>query len=190
MRPIQVDFLLFGAFSFWTQIKIMEEKTQIEIYRELVAGMPENVEDVKAPSGFIFKFRKQNQLAVILSSGKIPHHVASRAVESWGPELEKVFESIPQSEADSAKIMLRLTERVLDLSYSPKIVYGQPQNPNEFCWTDICEPDFAFLMAHVDSGGELAALAANFPQEQGTGSTTSTNGAKIRKVTKRSNRTK
>src|SRR5262245_33663135 len=131
------------------------EQTAAEKYRELISSKKENIVDVTAPSGFVFKFKKPSLYGTLLSTNKLPGFVASKAAEAWKGQdgMPDDMQFKPAEQAELAEAAWAIRGRVLTLSHEPKLVAGPATAPNELSTDDVDEADLTYLFQWVAAGG-------------------------------------
>lgn len=138
--------------------------------------------DVKAPSGFLYKFEKPNKFSLLFEMGELPQETSSSVVEKW------IADGIVKPEAngeidDSVKIIdsvLTLLEKTAHYSREPKIVFEKPKDDNEILPSEMPPTDLEYLMQWVKAGGETAAMLATFPSGPRPGSLAKFSRRKVR----------
>lgn len=161
----------------------MSEKTATELYKEALASQKPEIVDVKAPSGFVFKFQQPSKFALLFGAGELPSYATSQAVEAWGKGGTNGTAEAAQNKL--VEKVLSIRDKVLMLSYEPKLVVGAPQKENELSTDDVSNQDLEYLFKWVSAGGDVAIMAAMFPEGLGTGIGTGTNGSQLQRKTKR-----
>lgn len=144
-----------------------------ERFRQHKASLPEELSDVQAPSGFVYKFAKPSRYGVLFGLDTLPQMATASAMDKWARDGVEVPEGDEAGERDQLtliKAALKVRDEVLRLSREPKLVMGEPQNANEVCAAELPDEDLDFLMKWVGSGGNTAAVAANFPGRSQKGS--------------------
>lgn len=166
----------------------MSEKDQsaadaVERFNAFMADRTKDavIVDVKAPSGFVYKFEKPNKFSLIFSSGSLPQVAASTAVEKWTEAgVIKAIQAGDTEVLAAADSVFALRDRVLRLSYSPKLVIGTAKNPGELSTDLVPDEDLDFLLRWVSAGGEVAGMLGNFPYQSGGSASTGTHRRKVR----------
>ncbi len=135
-------------------------------YRQQIKDAQAEIVDVIAPSGFCFQFEKPSKFGMLFGMGNMPTSAASKAVESW--QKDGVLEVAADGKQDTMQLFemaLRIKDRVLRLSYSPKIVIGKAdESKDELSADDIAPVDLEYLFNWVSAGGEASAMLGNFPR--------------------------
>lgn len=170
-------------------------KTAAERFREQVDGLDAHIEivDVTAPSGFVYQFRKPDRAGMLFGVGELPMNATSRAIELWQkkgslPTTENG--DIPDDDVMKLfNVAIRARDRVLQLSYSPKLVMGEADESKDELSTDTIEErfpqDLAFLYEWVQSGGTKSLTLDTFPSGRGPSSVAGTNRKGRRAAAKR-----
>lgn len=156
-------------------MKIEEVASAAERYRLAKSTREVEIVDVTVPSGFVFKFEKPSKFRMLFEYGKLPQSATSTAIESW---IEQGVIKPGEVDADAIEHvddMLKIRDRILDLSVDPKLVVGDTANENELSIKDLRDDDTAYLFAWVSAGGETSLMLNTFP-EQAKRSTVAGNG--------------
>ena len=123
--------------------------------------------DVHAPSGFVYKFTKPSKFSLLFGMGELPQIAASKAAERWTEE--GIIQGIESGDADTLKLAqmaFSVRDRVLALSYSPKLVAGTANAANgEVSTDDVPDDDLTYLFQWVQAGGDTSLMLNNFPVE-------------------------
>jgi hypothetical protein len=136
-------------------------------YKQHVAGKELSLVDVTLPSGFVFKFRKPSAFQVLFQAGELPQTLSSAAVERWIEDgIITPDEDTPEAKADlvkQARTAMNIRDRVLELSYKPKLVVGPAKDETELSTTDVDDDDLEYLYRWVATGGVAGLGPATFP---------------------------
>jgi hypothetical protein len=143
--------------------------TAADRLRAHVAARETQIVDVRCPSDFVYRFKKPSKFGMLFKAGKLPQAAGSIAVEEWaktglniGGDSDET--SLTDQQAELIKTAFEVRDRVLELSYDPKFVIGEAQNPNEISTDDVPDDDLAYLYKWVAAGGEMSAMLGTFPQ--------------------------
>lgn len=144
-------------------------KTAAELYLEMIESRPPEIVEVKAPSGFVFKFLKLGVFGVIFDErAGLPQTAASKTAESWkqkGVLTEPEGEEEPGTEQiKPEKRYYDTVDRVCELSFEPKIVLGEPKEKGEISYKNIDPDDLAYLYKFVAAGGNVSLMLTMFPE--------------------------
>lgn len=145
------------------------EVTATSEYRGRTAEQPApEIVDVTVPSGFVFKFRKPSAFSMLFTMGELPVAAANAAAEAW--REAGVVDPASQASAPlaapaqkMAEIAFRIRDRVLELSYDPKLVVGAARSARELSTEDLSDVDLEYLFKWVSAGGNASAMLAMFP---------------------------
>jgi hypothetical protein len=156
------------------------QKTAAQILLEKLAKREREIVDVVPEEGFVYKFYKPNT-AGILIGGELPTSAADKAAEAWAEagvgekltdeEIEKLkaeqtkAEKERELEQQNKRVEVR-RERLMEFSYSPKIIIGIP-NPaeDEMGFHQIPDNHLEYLFAWITAGGSQAAMLEMFPEK-------------------------
>lgn len=170
----------------------MSEMTAAERFKLHMAGRKDNapIVDVTAPSGFVYKFRKPSAFAMYFGMGRLPQVAASKAIEQWTED--GIVEAVQAKDPDAialAEWSLKIREKVLELSESPKLVMGLA-NPidDEISTDDVPNDDLAYLFMWVQAGGNESEMLSKFSEQQRTNAVAGTGRGKVRGKAKRTSR--
>lgn len=140
--------------------------TAAERYRQTVNETLEIV-DVTTPSGFVFQFQKPSKFAILFRYGRMPQTAANGAVSAWIEQGVIKESDFTPDEAAAIDESLRLRDRVLELSHSPKLVVGAADfTKDEMSTDDLSDDDALYLMQWVAAGGDESVLLSMFPGGQ------------------------
>lgn len=121
--------------------------------------------DVTLPSGNVFKFQKPSRFTVLFQFGQLPTAAVDAAAHRWVEE--GVVEGQPELPADDRNLfesMVRLRDRILELSHEPKLVMGQGDpTRNELSVDLVSDDDLNYLFEWVAAGGEEGIVLRTFP---------------------------
>ncbi len=131
--------------------------------RAHVATLEAALVDVKAPSGFIYKFARPSKFGMLFRMGQLPQAGSSSAVEKWIAAGIINPAEVSEDKLREATLVDQTLDRLLELSREPKLVAGTPQNDNEVSTDEVPEEDLEYLFKWVASGGDGAAMLGNFP---------------------------
>lgn len=150
----------------------MNEMTAADKYRvHIESTKTKEIVDVHLPSGFVFQFEKPSQFSTIFGSGNLPQIAASGAIKDWTEA--GIMKGLQEGDPDiikASETMLRLRDRVLQLSYSPKLVVGDADPAKDELSTDnVANDDLAYLLNWVAGGGDASMMLNTFPQGSRTG---------------------
>jgi hypothetical protein len=120
-----------------------------EKYRQIIANRQPEIIEITAPSGFIFKFKKPSKFALLFIDGELPQSA----------------EAFEENQVQLAKKVFNIRDKVLLLSYEPKIVIGKAAGANEISTDDITDEDLSYLFKWVAAGGDEAAMKSMIPAE-------------------------
>lgn len=152
---------------------------------QVSTGSEDAIVDVTAPSGNVFKFRRPSKFTMLFHHGRMPQAAANSAVQSWiDAGVIKPGEAAA-NEVQQFQEVLRLRDRVLELSVFPKLVVGDAVNDDELSTDHLSDEDSEFLFKWVANGGVEVGGLSTFPVGSRTGSTASPNRKKRRSATKR-----
>lgn len=142
-----------------------KEMGAAERLRQHVKNMEQTVVSVTAPSGFVYKFLKPSKFATLFQLGQLPQAAASKAVERWiAAGVIKEGDAQPEAIKD-LNMVDQILDRLLHLSFEPKIVLSDPKNDNEVT-TDLVPPDdLEYLFTWVAAGGEVSGMLSTFPRQ-------------------------
>lgn len=158
--------------------------TAAERYKKIAESRPIEIVDVKAPSGFIFKFKKPSKFALLFGAGELPEQAASEAVEDWEKQGLIQFDALDDdSKLKVGKKVFNIRDKVLFLSEDPKIVVGEAKGENEISTDDIDDADLEYLFKWVAAGGEVSAMTIMFPERRSPNALASAVRSKHRKKT-------
>ncbi|HEX3101897.1 MAG TPA: hypothetical protein VHQ01_08905 [Pyrinomonadaceae bacterium] len=168
------------------------QPTAAERFRQQALKQPDEIETVTvtAPSGFEYVFRKIDLHSHLFGIGHVPQSPAvEKAWENQGLMNAPTKREATQDEKlEMAAYMLRVRDRVMDLSVSPKLVFGVADEANDELSVDEIErrapQDFAFLYDFVESGGTKATSFANFPDGPARGPVAGANRSQRRAAAK------
>jgi len=148
--------------------------------REHVKSIETTIIEVTGPSGFVYKFRKPSKFAALFQLGHLPQSAASEAVEKW---IAAGVIKPGEGDGDAIKNLNavdQIFDRLLELSFEPKIVIKDPKNDNEVTTGDLPDEDLEFLFKWVAAGGEVSKLLGTFPRKSERGSLASNSRTKQR----------
>ena len=155
-----------GPFTFVERVRSL---FNMNAYLEHIKNKEVEVVEVVVPSGFVFQFRKPGVFGTLFGIGGLPQTGASEAVKQWIEDgILTVGEEQGQLQPAVAKqldVGMAIVDRVLHLSYKPKLVTGKAQNDNELSTDDVAEEDLTFLFQWVAAGGDKGAMLSTFPDE-------------------------
>lgn len=154
-----------------------KEKTMTlaEQYRAQLKQQPAQAEavDVTLPSGFVIRMEKPSPFDMLFDLGDLPTSAIIPALEEWkragvvGDDKAAAAVAENMSAADQAKVvekMLRVRNRVLQLSIEPKLVVGlADEAKGEMSVFELSDIDKAFLFNWVMKGGEIPKGVVMFP---------------------------
>lgn len=139
-------------------------ETAAERYRRKVRELPPETAEVTPPSGLAIKFIKPSKFRMIFEYGQMPQSATAGAIDQWVEQGVLKPGEIDNDTAGKAEAMIKLVERVLELSYEPKIVKGPASNKNEISASEIPDGDMTYFCAWVASGGVVSVPLGNFPE--------------------------
>ena len=140
--------------------------TAAERYREQRQIQPEIV-DVTAPSGFVFQFQKPSKFSLLFRYNHMPTVAANGAVQKWIEQGVIKEGDFAPDQAAAIDESLRLRDRVLELSYSPKLVVGTADfAKDEMSTDDLSDDDATYLFQWVAAGGDESVMLSTFPERQ------------------------
>ncbi len=180
-----------------------KQLTATERYRQTIQNGAPKLEDITAPSGMVFKFYASNDVSTLFEDAggdtDLPMTIADEAAESWQadgvytPAIPVETDLKPQSETDyqrNIRIAEARRDKVLALSYDPKIVMGKATKPNELSASHILPDDLGYLYRWISAGGNAALMAAMFPEKPQSSRRAGIDGAELRAKIKRASRHK
>lgn len=150
--------------------------------REHIRTLESDVVDVTGPSGFVYKFKKPSKFAALFQLGRLPQSAASRAVEKW------IASGVIKVNDDDGEAIRNLNavdqifDRLLELSFDPKIVGGQPENEKEIGISEIPPGDLEYLFKWTAAGGDTSRLLDNFLKQSNGSAFAEHSGKKQRKA--------
>ena len=140
--------------------------TVAERYRQIAETRETEIVDAKAPSGFIFKFKKPSKFALLFGAGELPETAASEAVEEWQRNGLVQFDALDDdSKLKVGRKVFDIRDKVLFLSHDPKIVAGEATGDNEISTEDILDEDLEYLFKWVAAGGDTSVMLVMFPEK-------------------------
>lgn len=143
-------------------------ETAAERIRKSIEARNERViVDVTVPSGDVYQFEKPSKLSMLFGLGDLPQYAASEAVGKWTEE--GIIKGVEDGNADVlklAKAAFTIRDKVLALSYSPKLVMGQADESKDELSTDVIpDEDLTYLFRWVQAGGEVSLMLDTFPAQ-------------------------
>jgi hypothetical protein len=148
--------------------------------------------DVTVPSGKVFQFRKPSKFAAIFGMARLPVFAAGGAIKNWTEQ--GVMKGIQQNDPDMQKMIeatMKMVDRVLEHSVSPKLVIGQADpKKNEICYDQINDDDLSYLFKWVQAGGDESMMLETFPGGRGPGPMAGGNRTQRRHAAKSASRNK
>lgn len=146
--------------------------------------------EVQVPSGFVFVMQKPGKMGMLFGVGQLPIAAASRAVEAW--QRDGVIDETNVETDDGLKLFdlaIRIRDRVLALSHSPKLVVGPADaSKNELSTDNVLDIDLDYLFRWVQAGGDASKMLGNFPGGPGTSADARPNRKGRRAAAKRGSR--
>lgn len=144
-----------------------KQQKAAESYKQHIQARAPEIVEVRVPSGFVFQFKKPGVFGTLFGIGTLPQTASSGAVDEWVKQgILKVGEQEGEISVDTAKYLnvgMAVVDRVLHLSYKPKLVSGPAKNEDELSTDDVDEEDLTYLFKWVSSGGDLSATLDTFP---------------------------
>lgn len=145
-----------------------KELTDAEKYLASRKSAPLDLVDVVPPSGNVFIFEKPSKFGILFGLGQLPQFAASGAVGKWTEE--GILKGIQSGDSDTLKLaesVMSTIDRVLRLSYSPKLVSGVADPAkNELSTDDVADEDLTYLFKWVQAGGNVSLMLDTFPGGQ------------------------
>ena len=146
----------------------MSEMTAAERIRKSIEARNERViVDVTVPSGDVYQFEKPSKLSMLFGLGELPQFAASEAVGKW--TADGIIKSIEEGDTDVIKIAqtaFTIRDKVLALSYSPKLVIGKADESKDELSTDLIpDEDLTYLFRWVQAGGDVSLMLNTFPEQ-------------------------
>lgn len=146
----------------------MSEMTAAERIRKSIEARNERViVDVTVPSGDVYQFEKPSKLSMLFGLGELPQFAASEAVGKWTED--GIIKSIEEGDTDVIKIAqtaFTIRDKVLALSYSPKLVIGKADESKDELSTDLIpDEDLTYLFRWVQAGGDVSLMLNTFPEQ-------------------------
>jgi hypothetical protein len=161
------------------------ELTAAERLRQIATTRPLEIVELTAPSGFVYKFKKMNKFSLLFGAGELPQTATNGASGTWEQNGLIKFEDLDtDTQIKVGKKVFEVRDKVLFLSYDPKIVAGMPSDPNEISADDVPEEDLEYLFKWVAAGGDESAMLTLFPERRGQNALAGSNGKKQRKTGK------
>ena len=121
--------------------------------------------DVHAPSGFVYQFTAPSKFGLLFGLGQLPQFAASGAVQKWTEE--GILQGMQDGDTDTlklAQVTFSIRDRVLSLSYAPKLVVGTANAANgEVSTDDVPDEDLTYLFRWVQAGGDESLMLDTFP---------------------------
>lgn len=167
-----------------------KQLTAAEQYLAQRKDAPRNLVDVTVPSGAVFVFEKPSKFGLLFGMGQLPQFASSEAVGKWTED--GIAKGVESGDADTLKMVdvaFATRDRVLQLSYSPKLVVGKA-NPakNELSTDDVSDEDLTYLFKWVQAGGDASLMLRTFPDGSQSGSMAGANRTARRAAAKRNGR--
>jgi hypothetical protein len=128
----------------------------------------QDVVDVTAPSGAIYKFRRPSRFGILFKVGHLPQSAASEAADSWREQgvIKEGEETAIETanDAEKMRVALLMRDKVLAMSVEPKLVVGAARADNEVSTDEVPDDDLDYLFKWVASGGDTSLMLNTFPE--------------------------
>jgi hypothetical protein len=135
-------------------------------YQAHIKEKAPEIVDVTAPSGFVFKFQKPSRYEFLTAMDQLPMSATSKAIEAWQKDGQIQDSGSDGDALDATHLAnagLMVMARMLELSQTPKLIIGTPQNDNELSLGQMDEKDVDYLLQWTAKGGDTSAMLGNFP---------------------------
>jgi hypothetical protein len=178
-----------GQFRIYKEIANMTQKlTAAQAYIQSLPARKPEIVDVTLPSGNVFKFQKPSRFTVLFQFGKLPTAAADQAAHRWiddGVIENQQAAELPAENREVFESMIRLRDRVLELSHEPRLVMGTADPAQNQLSVDlVSDDDLNYLFQWVAAGGDEGIVLSNFPAGSQSNAVAGNGGPKRRNKAK------